>query len=83
MFRKKLNSIFFIAVSNLLFAYADAQTQLSETEFSALNNQAIREKIFAHTDKNFYLSGEILWFKLYNVSADSLKASWSEQHRLC
>ena len=27
------------------------------------------EKVFAHTDKEFYLAGEILWFKLYVVDA--------------
>jgi hypothetical protein len=37
------------------------------------SKQPLREKIFAHTDKDFYIAGEILWFKLYNVSADSLK----------
>lgn len=25
------------------------------------------EKLFVHTDKNFYLAGEIIWFKIYNV----------------
>ncbi|HEY4061691.1 MAG TPA: hypothetical protein VGM30_07310 [Puia sp.] len=27
------------------------------------------EKVFAHTDKDCYLAGEILWFKLYTVDA--------------
>lgn len=25
------------------------------------------EKLYVHTDKNFYLAGELLWFKIYNV----------------
>ncbi|HXB92829.1 MAG TPA: hypothetical protein VNU72_11080 [Puia sp.] len=29
----------------------------------------IEEKLFAHTDKEFYLAGEIVWFKLYVVDA--------------
>ncbi|MEP7251648.1 MAG: hypothetical protein ABI683_04685, partial [Ginsengibacter sp.] len=29
----------------------------------------IREKMFVRTDKNFYIAGEILWFKIYNVNA--------------
>ena len=29
----------------------------------------VQEKIFAHTDKDFYLAGEILWLKLYVVDA--------------
>ena len=32
-----------------------------------------QEKIFAHTDKSFYVCGEIIWFKLYNVDAYSNK----------
>lgn len=37
--------------------------------FSSNYNGALREKIFVHTDKAFYVSGEILWFKVYNVEA--------------
>lgn len=40
---------------------------------STKDNELLREKIYAHTDKDFYVTGEILWFKLYDVSADSLK----------
>jgi hypothetical protein len=29
----------------------------------------VQEKIFVHTDKEFYLAGEICWFKLYIVDA--------------
>ncbi|HEV2354386.1 MAG TPA: hypothetical protein VGR89_09090, partial [Puia sp.] len=28
-----------------------------------------QEKIFVHTDKEFYLAGEICWFKLYLLDA--------------
>lgn len=50
-----------------------AQTQTSDVSFSS-ENAPLQEKIFASTDKSFYLTGEILWFKLNIVSADSLKA---------
>ena len=29
----------------------------------------LQEKLFVHTDKEFYLAGEICWFKLYDVDA--------------
>jgi hypothetical protein len=32
-----------------------------------LNN--FQEKIYVHTDKNSYISGEIIWFKVYNTEA--------------
>lgn len=40
-----------------------------QKSFRQYNDQVLQEKIFTHTDKNFYLTGEILWFKLYNVDA--------------
>lgn len=30
-----------------------------------------QEKIFVHTDKEHYLTGELLWFKIYNVDAST------------
>jgi hypothetical protein len=48
------------------------QTTINANEIVAVK-QPLREKIFVHTDKDFYIAGEILWFKLYDVSADSLK----------
>lgn len=34
-----------------------------------------REKIYVHTDKQLYLAGEILWFKIYDVDGDTNKPS--------
>jgi len=39
--------------------------------FSAYQQQHPREKIFVQTDKNFYLTGELIWFKVYVVDANS------------
>jgi hypothetical protein len=33
----------------------------------------LQEKIFVHTDKSFYLAGEILWFKIYAVEGSTNK----------
>ncbi|WP_332369296.1 hypothetical protein [Spirosoma telluris] len=35
--------------------------------FDAYRRQALQEKLFVHTDQNFYLIGENLWFKVYYV----------------
>jgi len=51
-----------LAGSHSLFAQ-----QPVGVRFSAYNQAGIQEKIFAHTDKQTYLAGEILWFKLYAV----------------
>ncbi|RZA03455.1 MAG: hypothetical protein EOP47_02850 [Sphingobacteriaceae bacterium] len=39
-----------------------------QNKFTRYNQNTYQEKLFAHTDKSFYLAGEVLWFKLYNVS---------------
>ena len=41
--------------------------------FSKYNNSLLTEKVFTHTDKNFYLAGEIIWFKLYLVNGGDNK----------
>ena len=33
--------------------------------------QPFKEFIYAQTDKNFYLAGERLWFKLYNLDENN------------
>jgi hypothetical protein len=34
-------------------------------KFKSYSSKALQEKIFLHTDKDFYVAGEILWFKIY------------------
>jgi hypothetical protein len=70
-----LNSERFFACFVLLFFCncINGQSQVSEIlqqQFKDYNQQRLREKLFAHTDKTFYLTGETLWFKLYNVEAN-------------
>lgn len=50
---------------------AVAQNNLNtlNTAFNYYHENSIKEKIFVHTDKNFYLSGEIIWLKIYNTDA--------------
>ena len=33
------------------------------------------EKIFVHTDKNYYQTGEIIWFKVYSTNAEKLTST--------
>jgi hypothetical protein len=40
-----------------------------QKSFQQYNDHILQEKIYVHTDKDFYLTGEIMWFKLYNVDA--------------
>lgn len=73
MFCKKWIKLFASVILCTTYISLNAQTELSETGYAA-KTHVLQEKIFANTDKSFYLTGEILWFKLNVVSADSLKA---------
>src|SRR6478609_3322308 len=35
--------------------------------FDNHRKNALQEKLFVHMDRSYYLTGEILWFKIYNV----------------
>ncbi len=48
---------------------AQEPTAALTTELDQYLSQRLQEKIFVHTDKEFYLAGEICWFKLYLVDA--------------
>lgn len=44
-----------------------------EKAFNQYQKDTFREKLYVHTDRDFYLTGELLWFKIYNVDADNHK----------
>jgi hypothetical protein len=49
-----------------------AQTVVTDElvqQFDKYRKAGLQEKIYVHTDKNFYVAGEIIWLKLYNVDA--------------
>ncbi len=52
----------------LLCNILQAQQTIQE-QFSSYQAKVLQEKIYAHTDRNFYLAGDILWFKLYTIDA--------------
>ena len=52
----------------LLLAWSPAPAQsVIQRNFDLYQRQALTEKIFAHTDKETYFTGETLWFSLYVV----------------
>ncbi|MGN6618492.1 MAG: hypothetical protein ACTHJ5_15060 [Ilyomonas sp.] len=56
-------------------AFGQDNLKAIETSFDQYSQQMFNEKIFAHTDKDFYLAGELLWFKLYVTDDASHKLS--------
>lgn len=64
----------FTVILNLFILIASFRT-FAQSPLQEINNKYIlsqentlQEKIYAHTNKNFYIAGDILWFKLYNTS---------------
>jgi hypothetical protein len=64
---KKLMVIVIAALSTM--ASARAQENPLAKEFREYQGKFLQEKLFMHTDKDFYLAGDLLWFKLYYVDA--------------
>ncbi len=61
-----------VTICAVLFSCASAMAQNGtaqelQNKFTQYQLQALQEKIFVHTDKTFYLCGEVIWFKIYNV----------------
>jgi hypothetical protein len=54
----------------LAFGSVHAQQQSLDSLIKKLgdyNRSVFTEKIFVHTDRSFYLTGETMWFKIYDV----------------
>ncbi|HYF29680.1 MAG TPA: hypothetical protein VD993_01025 [Chitinophagaceae bacterium] len=49
--------------------FAQQPLAVIQEQFNAYKQQAPQEKLFVHTDKSFYLTGETIWFKIYHVDA--------------
>src|SRR5579872_2878615 len=49
----------------------DAATAELSKQLDLYRAKHFQEKVFVHTDKEFYLAGEICWFKLYVVDAET------------
>ncbi|MEO8414948.1 MAG: hypothetical protein ABI472_14870 [Ginsengibacter sp.] len=65
--------IFVLLLIFLAFPFAGIQTfgQVTEimTGYAAYNQTNLQEKMYLHTDRSFYVCGEVLWFKAYLVNA--------------
>src|SRR5215467_1103142 len=77
LLKKKISVIhqvlcFAIAIVNSstnTFAQQNILSENFQTQFKSYQDQFPQEKIFIHTDKSFYVPGELIWFKIYDVDA--------------
>lgn len=75
--RRNLKTV--LTFLTVLFAVQFSKAQVLnslQSKFNQYQGNTLQEKIYAHTNKSFYLAGEILWFKLYGVD-DSTRVSGS------
>ena len=59
----------------ILFGQRYASGQPPHVEGILRGDKVFEEKIYLHTDKEFYMPGELIWFKVYVVDAGSLQPS--------
>lgn len=73
--KKMLKVIQLSLLAALLFnTQANAQElQQVQDVFNRSQQNTLQEKVFVHTDKSTYVSGEIIWFKVYCVDANTHK----------
>jgi hypothetical protein len=69
----KKSSVLMVCLLAALPALSQQNLNNIQASFNEYRGHALSEKIFTHTDKDFYIAGEILWFKLYVVSVDDNK----------
>jgi hypothetical protein len=66
---KKFTFLLLLAILLLFKKQTHAQEPLTAVpgQFKQYCNNMHLEKMYVHTDKNFYLAGELMWLKIYNV----------------
>ena len=75
------NARTWIFISMLIFFISNAgfSQELADppviAKFRSYSAKAFQEKLFLHSDKDFYTAGEILWFKIYSVDGAFHKPS--------
>jgi hypothetical protein len=62
-----------IVVLQLTCLTIRAQQGSIQTRFNSYATRAVQEKLYLHTDKELYVSGDIMWFKIYYVEGTTLQ----------
>ncbi|HEX7905961.1 MAG TPA: hypothetical protein VF487_18945 [Chitinophagaceae bacterium] len=65
-----------LAICSINQGHAQAPPLIDKAE--KLNQLFSFEKLYLHSDKNFYLAGEIIWFKIYQINGNTSKVAYAE-----
>lgn len=63
-----IRKLFYAFILLALPVGVTAQSVLQQS-VDQYRRRVFQEKVYVHTDKDFYLAGEIMWFKVYDVDA--------------
>jgi hypothetical protein len=69
MMRKLLPVVLLLIYNSRQLKAQTPSDDLLVARFEEYMQARLQEKIYLHSDKDFYLAGEICWFKLYGVDA--------------
>jgi hypothetical protein len=69
MMTKTMTFFFLLSCLALETSYAQVMDEAVKSKFDRYLNDNLQEKLFVHTDKDSYLAGEIIWFKIYATEA--------------
>ncbi|MCE7041120.1 hypothetical protein [Dyadobacter sp. CY312] len=59
---------FYLILNSILtYGQADPMARSIKERFNMYGNTALQEKMYVHLDRSFYLIGETIWFKAYNL----------------
>ncbi|MCF0071995.1 hypothetical protein LZD49_16065 [Dyadobacter sp. CY261] len=57
-----------LAFCGPIYAQDDAMLASMQQRFGLYTERAVQEKMYVHVDRPFYLVGETIWFKAYNLN---------------
>jgi len=67
---KRYTALFFLLAAWTMSVHAQGSAPASlRKDLDQYRAQRLEEKLYIHTDKEFYVTGEICWFKVYLVDA--------------
>lgn len=69
MVKKIAAIIISIGISQWIFSQDSFKQIISD--FEIYSDKTIHEKVFIHSDRSFYITGEYIWFKLYITDAST------------